>query len=55
MSSSDLNRGYAFSRKQDYRRAIDDFSMAFKLEPRLAVALYRRGEARIRCGEVKTG
>ena len=37
------NRGNLFAQRQDYQRAIDDYTLAVSEEPRLAEAYYNRG------------
>src|SRR6516165_9146038 len=44
------NRGYAFSLKKDYDRAIADFSIAVRLDAGFALALTNRGRAWLRKG-----
>jgi tetratricopeptide (TPR) repeat protein len=51
----DNNRGLVYLDKQNYERAIADFDAALLLNPKMAKALYARGVARIRSGDVLHG
>ncbi len=45
------NRGNTYQDKGDYRRAIPEYDMAIKLQPRYAEAWFARGRARFALGE----
>jgi tetratricopeptide (TPR) repeat protein len=49
------NRGNLYAQRQDYQRAIDDYTQAISLEERLAEAYYNRGLARIYAKKVSEG
>ena len=42
------NRGNLYAQRNDYQRAIDDYTKAIELEPELAEAYFNRGLVRIR-------
>lgn len=45
------NRGNTYQDKGDYRRAIPEYDIAIRLEPRYAEAYFARGRARFALGE----
>jgi tetratricopeptide (TPR) repeat protein len=45
------NRAWAYSRKDEYGRAIEDFTQAISLDPTLANTFYRRGTAYLETGQ----
>ena len=49
------NRGNLYAQRQDYQRAIDDYTQAISLEERLAEAYYNRGLARIYAKKISEG
>ena len=49
------NRGNLYALRQDYQRAIDDYTRAIQLEERLAEAWYNRGLAKIYAKKVSEG
>jgi len=49
------NRGNLYALRQDYQRAIDDYTHAIALEEHLAEAYYNRGLVRIKAGKKADG
>jgi tetratricopeptide (TPR) repeat protein len=49
------NRGLLFDEKKEYERAIDDFNVVLKIDPRNPLVLFRRGEAFLKKGNVGAG
>ena len=49
------NRGNLYALRNDYQRAIDDYSRAITLETYLAEAYYNRGLVRIKAGQTAEG
>jgi tetratricopeptide (TPR) repeat protein len=49
------NRGLLFDAKKEYERAIDDFNIALKIDPRNPFVLFRRGEAFLKKGSAGAG
>ena len=45
------NRGYAYSRKGQYDRAIADFDQAIRLDPEIVLAFINRGDAYAAIGQ----
>jgi tetratricopeptide (TPR) repeat protein len=49
------NRGNLYAQRQDYQRAIDDYTQAIALEEQLAEAYFNRGLVRIHAKKVAEG
>lgn len=49
------DRGCFYMQKQDYAKAVDDFSAALSMDSRIAEAYYNRGLCRIRSGHRSSG
>jgi tetratricopeptide (TPR) repeat protein len=49
------SRGYVHLKLQNYQAAIADYDAAIRVVPRFAVALYGRGVAKVKSGNIEEG
>jgi tetratricopeptide (TPR) repeat protein len=49
------NRGLVLADKKQYAKAISDFTTVLQVDPKNAMALYRRGTAYLNSGDAKNG
>jgi len=49
------NRGLALTDKGEYGKAISDFTVVLRVDPKNPIVIYRRGEAYLKSGEIDAG